>query len=95
MPDYNPSYISVPSYFLVGVKTIVVGPDGKILMLKRSEKCSRPHGWDFTGGSVDKKEDPAKASVRETKEETDIDSSDPKPLTTYIYTKRKNGKAIF
>lgn len=84
MNAYDPNYVHVSVYFLLGVKTIVVNEDNKILILKRSEKSSRPHEWDFPGGGVDKSEDPLDTAIRETKEETGLDVSQVQILTTYL-----------
>ena len=89
MNKYDPdNYKFIPAYFLVGVKTVIFSPDGKILLLQRSDKVSRTHGWDLVGGAVDKGEDPTEAAIREIMEETGMTVYDIKPITTYF---SKNG----
>ena len=86
MNAYDPNYVHIPTYFLFGVKTIVINDKDKdkILILRRSEKSSRPHGWDFPGGGVDRSEDPLAATIREIKEETGLDVSQLQLLTAYL-----------
>lgn len=70
MSEYDPNYIPVHVYFLLCVKVIIVNDDNKVLVLQRSDKTSRAHGWDFAGGGVDTGENPLDAVIRETLEET-------------------------
>jgi len=84
MNTYDPNYVPTYARFLLGVKIIVIGEDGKILIIKRSDKVDRPHGWDFPGGGVDKSEEPSVAATREVKEETSLNVSDLQILTTYL-----------
>ena len=54
-------------------KALIFDKQGNILVLRRSG--SHPHfahHFDFPGGEVEQKEDPAKAVVREIKEETGL-----------------------
>lgn len=89
MNTYDPNYVYVPIYFLLGVKTIVVNEDNQILLLKRSDKSSSPHRWDFPGGGVDRSEDPLDAAIRETKEETGLSVTQAQILTTYLASQTK------
>jgi len=91
MNTYDPEYVHTPIHFLLGVKTIVVHEDGQILLIKRSDKTSSPHRWDFPGGGVDRSENPQDAAIRETKEETGLDISGTRILTTYLQTQEKTG----
>jgi 8-oxo-dGTP pyrophosphatase MutT (NUDIX family) len=78
MSEYDPNFVPVHVYFMLCVKVVIYNDDGRILLLKRSDKTPRAHGWDFAGGGVDAGEDPSDAAVRESLEETglSIDSSD-------------------
>ncbi|MSU76416.1 NUDIX hydrolase [Patescibacteria group bacterium] len=84
MDTFDPDYTPTHAHFLLGVKVLLVNPAGKILLLKRSEKVSRPHGWDFPGGGVDVGENPSDAALREIKEETTLDASMLQILSTYL-----------
>ena len=58
----------------VVAKVVVVNPEGKILLLRRSETdVRRPLQWDIPGGHTDENELAEEAAVRETKEEAGID----------------------
>ena len=72
MSEYDPNYIPAHVYFLLCVKVIIVNDDNEVLLLQRSDKTSRAHGWDFAGGGVDKGEDPNDAAKRESLEETGL-----------------------
>lgn len=75
--EYDPNYIPTYARFLLGTKVILFDEDGKILFLKRSDKTSRPHGWDFPGGGVDAGEDLSEAAIREVVEETGLSIEHP------------------
>ena len=94
MSDYDPNYVDVPIYFRLGVKTVIVDSNNKILLLQRSDKTSSPHSWDFGGGGVDKSENPIDSAIREAKEETGLDVYDLRPLTTYLDTNSKDEAVI-
>lgn len=72
MSEYDPNHVPIHAYFLLCVKVIVVNDNGEMLLLRRSDKTSRAHGWDFAGGGVDKGEDPRDAAIRESLEETGL-----------------------
>jgi 8-oxo-dGTP pyrophosphatase MutT (NUDIX family) len=82
MSEYDPNYIPEHVYFLLCVKVIVVNANNELLLLQRSDKTSRAHGWDFAGGGVDKGENPLDAAMREVFEETGLSVSDLKILST-------------
>ena len=94
MSDYDPNYVDVPVYFRLGIKTVIVNSDNKILLLQRSDKTSSPHSWDFGGGSVDKSENPVDSAIREAKEETGLNIHDLRPLMTYLDTESKDEAVI-
>jgi 8-oxo-dGTP diphosphatase len=57
---------------LIGMKVVVLNSRGKILILRRSQKSTRPLGWDFPGGALEPGEDPEKGALRELKEEAGL-----------------------
>ncbi len=65
-------YIMKP--YTLSVKTLIVGPDGQFLMLKRHETSGANAGkWDLAGGKPDGCETVEEALIRETKEETGLE----------------------
>lgn len=82
MSEYDPNYIPVHVYFLLCVKVIIVNNNNEILLLQRSDKTQRAHGWDFAGGGVDKGEDPRDAAIRESLEETGLSIDNIQMLST-------------
>lgn len=72
MSDYDPHYIPNYALFVLSVKVLIFNQNGDLLILRRSDKTSHPHGWDFAGGGVDKDEAPDDAARREALEETGI-----------------------
>ena len=94
MNEYDTNYVYKPVYFLVGVKTVVFGPDGNILLIQRSDKLPRAHGWDLVGGGVDQGEDPTNAAIREILEEPGLSIYNVKPITTYISQNSDNKDII-
>ncbi len=82
MSEYDPNHIPTHAYFLLCVKVVIVNDKNEILLLQRSDKTSRAHGWDFAGGGVDKGEDPHAAAIRESLEETGLSIDDIRILST-------------
>jgi len=77
MSDYDPNYVPQKHYFLIAVKAVVFNSEGKILLLKRSEKLNGK--WNLIGGSLED-EDPIEGLKREAQEEGQIELSDIKPI---------------
>jgi 8-oxo-dGTP diphosphatase len=80
----------IKSYFLIGQKAIVIDKLGNILLLRRSPKTSRPGGWDFIGGGLEKNEDVIQGIKREIKEEAGINVSEVKPIMTTSHDEDKD-----
>jgi 8-oxo-dGTP diphosphatase len=91
--EYDPNYVPQKNYFLIGVKLILTNIQGEVLVLKRSDKSSSPHSWDFPGGGVDSHESPALAAIRELHEETGISITDVQ-LFTSEYVLEKDEDAL-
>ncbi|TXI35272.1 MAG: NUDIX domain-containing protein [Candidatus Moraniibacteriota bacterium] len=73
-------------YFLA-VKGII-RKDGKILVLKRSEKDDhKPGVWETVGGGMDKEESPQDALAREISEETGLVVSVGSPFNIFTFKK--------
>ncbi len=83
MSEYDPNHIPIHVYFLLCVKVIIINDNNEMLLLKRSDKTSRAHGWDLAGGGVDKGEDPLDAVVRESLEETGLLIDNIRMLSTF------------
>ena len=61
------------------IHTVIANDKGEVLMLQRSKNNKAfPDYWDIPGGTLKDGEDPAQGAIRETKEETGLDISDPK-----------------
>jgi 8-oxo-dGTP diphosphatase len=60
------------------VHTAIIDNGGRVLIVKRSKNNDvLPGYWDIPGGTLEDGEDPAAGAIRETKEETGLDISDP------------------
>lgn len=60
-------------------KTILLNPDGKMLLLRRSETDNRrPLQWDFPGGVLDEGETLEQGTLREIAEESGLVVESPK-----------------
>lgn len=86
MSDYDPNYIPQKSYALVGQKAIVLNSQGKILVVRRSDKTSAAGKWSLPGGGLDHGEDATEGIQREIHEETQLQTSVPCPYTVWSYT---------
>ena len=61
------------------VHTLITNSKGGILILQRSKQDKDlPECWDIPGGTLEDGEDPYAGAIRETKEETGLDISNPK-----------------
>lgn len=69
---YNPNHIETPVYFKAGIKVLISDRHGNLLLLRRSDKVSRAHGWDLAGGGIEAGEQPIHAARREIEEETGL-----------------------
>jgi len=70
--------------FEISAKAVVVGPEGKVLILTRSDREKTDRGKrDLPGGSVEAGETTAAAARREIFEETGLQVSDIMPLPVY------------
>lgn len=72
MSDYDPNYVPVYAPFVLSVKVLIINEQSELLMLRRSDKTSHPHDWDYAGGGVDAGESPDDAARREVFEETGL-----------------------
>lgn len=74
-------------YFLA-VKGIIRRNDGKILVLKRSDKDDhKPGVWETVGGGMDKEESPQQALLREISEETGLTVNVSNPFNVFTFKK--------
>jgi len=72
MSVYDPNYKSNPIIAKIGQKILIFNKDGEVLLLKRSEKCTRPHEWDLIGGGLDVGDTPEGGIEREAMEECQL-----------------------
>ena len=81
MKDYDPNYVDKKVYAMVGGKSVVFNAEGKVLILRRSDKNKiRPGGYDFPGGGLNRGENPIEGVKREIYEETGLEATDVKPI---------------
>ena len=90
MSEYDPNYVEVKNYFLLGVKVAVINAKNEVLLLRRSDKTPRAGGWDLPGGAVDANESPEDAAIRETVEETGIVIPSAKIITSLYVGERQD-----
>jgi ADP-ribose pyrophosphatase YjhB (NUDIX family) len=84
MSEYDPNYVPKKVYFLAGLKCLVFNSEGKILLLKRSDKVPRSGQWNLVGGSLEDDEDPVEGLKREAKEEADLELLEIQPIFTTV-----------
>ncbi len=72
----------------LAVKGIIRRKDGKILVLKRSNKDDhKPGVWESVGGGMDREETPQEALSREISEETGMVVSVDSPFNVFTFKK--------
>ena len=77
----------------VSQKAVIIGNDGKILAIRRSDTHPfRPLGWDVPGGDLEFGEDAKKGIRREIKEETGLSVGDLKVADVFSVS---NGRGEF
>ncbi len=70
--------------FMVAVGAVIVNPEGKILLIKRSSKLDwHPGEWEIMYGRIAQHEDPQAGLIREIGEELGITIKPGKPLTCW------------
>ena len=66
----------------------LIEQNGKILIIKRSEKTKAyPGHWDFPGGKLEHGEEPEEGLEREVMEETNLEVKVGEPLFSYLESK--------
>lgn len=74
--------------YYLAVKGIIRRNDGKILVLKRSDKDDhKPSVWETVGGGMDQEETPQEALAREIREETDLAVNVNEPFNIFSFKK--------
>jgi len=64
-----------------GVMTVVVSPEGRVLLLRRAI----PFLWDLPGGGIESGESPERAAVRECREETGYEVEVERAVGRYLH----------
>ena len=68
----------------MAVGAVITNPDGKILLIKRSQKLDwHPGDWEIMYGRIAQHEDPKDGLTRELKEELGISATVGRPLTCW------------
>lgn len=70
------------AHFIVGAAVLIFDSDGRILIARHTYRGGPP--WGLPGGWVHRGEDPARAAVREVREETALEIEITGPLTVRI-----------
>lgn len=74
--------------YYLAVKGIIRRSDGKILVLKRSNKDDhKPGVWETVGGGMDRQETPQEALMREIQEETGLTVRVKEPFNVFTFKK--------
>lgn len=82
---YDPNYIRVKSYVLVGQKVVIYNDKNELLVMQRSDKSGGGGKWSFIGGALEQGEDPYESIQREIEEEAEIRVSALKPF--YLWSR--------
>ncbi|OGY28094.1 MAG: hypothetical protein A2802_00385 [Candidatus Woykebacteria bacterium RIFCSPHIGHO2_01_FULL_43_29] len=88
MTSYDPNYKPKRVYFLVGQKALLTR-NNKLLLIKRSDKCSNPGTWSLPGGALEKDETPESGIKREIKEETGLSINNLKLIHTVALNEKE------
>lgn len=72
--------IGKPSELLGAIVVLVDPRDRTLILLRPKEAHWAPYKWGFPGGKLEPGEDPETAAMRETKEETQLEVTNLKPL---------------
>lgn len=76
---------------MIEVAKSLILKDGKYLVIRRAMSSKFfPGLWDFPGGKIEQGEDPDKAVIRETREETSLEVTVGEKLGDYDYTEKGN-----
>lgn len=89
MNDYDPNYIPVKNYYLVGQKCILYNAEDKFLLLKRSTKGGGG-GWSVPGGGLDQDEDPVQGIKREVTEEAGLEIYEVEPIKLITFKENED-----
>jgi len=81
-------FMTEEKYLFSVPQKALIEQNGKILIIKRSEKTKAyPGYWDFPGGKLEHGEKPEEGLVREVKEETNLEIKVGEPLFSYLESK--------
>jgi 8-oxo-dGTP pyrophosphatase MutT (NUDIX family) len=94
MSTFDPNYKPNPVIAKIGQKILVFNKKGEVLLLQRSEKCTRPHGWDFIGGGLDVGDTPESGIQREAWEECQIHIEKIEPVYIHLDQSGEGNKYV-
>lgn len=94
MSDYDPNYKPNPVIAKIGQKVLVFNRKGEVLLLQRSEKCSRPHDWDLIGGGLDIGDTPNGGLEREAWEECQLKIKNLTPVYIHLDQSGDDGSYV-
>lgn len=77
----------------VVAKSVILNPDGAVLLLRRSQTDTRrPGEWDFPGGIIEPGEDMAAGAAREISEESGLQVAPERLMLLYAATESYKGE---